>query len=136
MKILALDYGTKRIGVAISDFSQKIAFPREYIANTPDALTKIAAIVQQEDVELIILGNPKSLKNTETAMTKEVHNFLESLQNKVTIKLQLLDERLSSKHMEKELIKADFSRQKRKETIDSSAACFLLQGYLDRTKEN
>lgn len=135
MKILALDYGTTRIGVAVSDINNKVAFPREYIKNTADNIQPIRKIIIDEEIEQIIVGYPKSLNNNDTKMSIEAKNFYLNIQQETKIQTLLIDERLSSKFAEKQLIYCDTSRKDRKQKVDSIAASFFLQGYLDKLNQ-
>ncbi|MFC1517100.1 Holliday junction resolvase RuvX [Candidatus Margulisiibacteriota bacterium] len=133
MKILGIDYGTKRIGVAISD-------PLGIIANglpTIDAevaLDKIKKIVQDERVTKIVLGYPKKMDGTIGPAAEAVDRFKLKLQEALELPITLWDERLTTAEATKRLIEADVSRAKRKQVVDKTAATLILQGYLDCKK--
>jgi len=133
MKILGIDYGTKRIGLAISD-------PLGIIANglpTIDAevaLEKIKKIVQDERVSKIVLGYPKKMDGTIGPAAEAVDKFKLKLKEATELPVTLWDERLTTAEATKRLIEADVSREKRKLLVDRTAATLILQGYLDSKK--
>lgn len=133
MKVLGIDYGTKRIGIAISD-------PLGIIANglpTLDAevaLTKIQKIVKDERVAKIVLGYPKKMDGTIGPAAQAVEEFKVKLKETCEIPITLWDERLTTAEATKRLIEADVSREKRKQLVDKTAATLILQGYLDSKK--
>ncbi len=133
-RILGLDYGQKRIGVAISDPLGWTAQAHPYIANAPDMWKKIASILEEYEIAEIVLGNPKNRDGSKSKKTEEVGKFAAKLHEKTGMTAQFWDERYSTVAAEKHLIEAGLSRQKRKETIDSVAAVFILQGYIDRMR--
>jgi len=133
MRILALDHGTKRIGVAISDELQMIAQPLEFIPAEPfaDFLKRLKEILQEKEVEMILVGLPRNMDGSHGPATLKVEAFVAALRNAITIPIQLLDERLTSKQANRVLLQANVRRDKRKEKVDKMAAALLLQGYLD-----
>ncbi len=135
MRILALDYGTKRIGLALSDPLKMFATPKGHLLNNASFKTELKKIIDQNAVIKIILGLPNSLKNNETQMTQEVLNFKKTLQEFLSIEIELIDERLSSKQAQRALIEGNVRREKRKELVDSVAAALFLQSYLDGLKK-
>lgn len=132
-KILGIDYGTVRIGLAISDSSHKIAFNHGKISvkNVQDTLEQIDKVILEHDIELIVLGLPIGLNSQETTKSIEIRRFAKLLNSKICIDIKLWDERYSSKSAEQLLIEGNVRRKKRKEKIDSVAAQIILQNYLD-----
>ncbi|MFH2105276.1 MAG: Holliday junction resolvase RuvX [Parcubacteria group bacterium] len=131
-KILALDYGDKRIGVATSDPSGTIASPLAVIENQGKAKTisTIKGLCQEHSIVRIVIGVPYSLNNRETEQTTKTKDFIAKLERAVQISVEEVDERFSSVLAEKQLAGQD--RKVDKGEIDAAAAQILLQDYLDR----
>ncbi len=133
MRILALDHGTRRIGVAISDELQMIAQPLEYIAAEPFAefLTRLRELLTEKEVELILVGLPRNMDGSYGPAALKVQDFVAALRNAVTVPIKTWDERLTSVQANRMLIEGNVRRDKRKLKVDKMAAAILLQGYLD-----
>ena len=133
MRILALDHGTKRIGVAVSDPMKMIAQPLEFIAPEPFAafLQRLQVLVLEKEVELILIGMPRNMDGTYGPAALKVQDFAAALRNAITIPVQTWDERLTSVQANRFLIQAGVRRDKRKQKVDKMAAAILLQSYLD-----
>ena len=133
MRILALDHGSKRIGVAVSDELKMIAQPLEYIPAEPFAafVVRLKQILQEREVERIIVGLPRNMDGTCGPAALKVQEFVEALKPVVAIPVQTWDERLTSVQANRLLIAANVRRDQRKQKIDKMAAAILLQSYLD-----
>ena len=133
MRILALDPGTKRIGVAISDELKLIAHPVEFIAAEPFAefLKRLKALLQEKEVELILVGMPRNMDGSYGPAALKVEAFVAALGKAVTIPIKTWDERLTSVQANRLLIQGNVRREKRKDKVDQMAAAILLQSYLD-----
>jgi len=133
MRILALDHGTKRIGVAVSDELKLIAQPLEFIAAEPFAnfLARLNEILRTKEVELILVGLPRNMDGSYGPAALKVREFVGALKEAVTIPLQTWDERLTTAQAQRFLIQGGVRRQQRKEKVDQTAAAILLQSYLD-----
>ena len=133
MRVLGLDHGTKRIGIAISDELKMIAQPLEYIEAEPFApfLERLKQIIREKQVELIIVGMPRNMDGSYGPAALKVREFVAVLKDAVAIPIRTLDERLTSAQANRFLIQADVRRSERKEKVDKTAAALLLQGYLD-----
>jgi len=133
MRILALDHGTKRIGVAVSDEMKMIATPLEYIPAEPFAafLARLREILREKEVELIIIGMPRNMDGSYGPAALKVQEFVAVLKDALTIPLKTLDERLTTVQAQRFLIQGNVRRDKRREKVDKTAAAILLQGYLD-----
>jgi putative holliday junction resolvase len=131
-RILALDYGTKRIGVALSDELGWTAQPLEtFERRTLDRdLTHIASLVSTHEVGQVVLGFPLQLDGREGPAVQAMRAFATQLEQRLSVPLVLWDERMTTKAAEDLLIAADVSRKKRKGAIDRVAAAILLQSYL------
>ena len=132
-RILALDYGTKRIGVALSDELGWTAQPLEtYERRTLDLdLVHILDLVKMHEVGQVLLGLPLRLNGEEGLAVQAVHQFLERLADALPVPVITWDERLTTKDAEELLVAADVSRKKRKGVVDRVAAAILLQSYLE-----
>ena len=141
-KILAIDYGSVRIGIAVSDESGTIAFGREALANDEKAIDKIKKIVTADDISCIILGYPLNLKGKKTPQTLEVESFEGKLKSNFSsepfncITISRWDERFTSKMAADSMIESGMKKKKRKDksNIDIISAAILLQSYLDSKK--
>jgi putative pre-16S rRNA nuclease len=132
-RILALDPGTKRIGVALSDEMRWIAQPLEtYERRTLDAdVAHIGKLIRDHEVGQVIMGMPLRLDGRMGTEAERVEKFKAHLEEALSISVIAWDERLTSKSAEAMLIEADVSRKKRKGAIDRVAAAILLQSYLE-----
>ncbi|MGB7768747.1 MAG: Holliday junction resolvase RuvX [Verrucomicrobiia bacterium] len=133
MRILALDHGTKRIGVAVSDETKTIAQPLEFIPAEPFAgfLERLRQLMREKEVDLILVGLPRNLNGSYGPAAIKVQAFVAALQNAVTVPIKMQDERLTSAQANRVLIQGNVRRQKRKAKVDQTAAAILLQSYLD-----
>lgn len=133
MRILALDHGTRRVGVAISDELKMIAQPLEFIPAEPfgDFLTRLKQILREKEVELILLGMPRNMDGSYGPAALKVQEFAAVLKDNTAIPIQLWDERLTSAQAQRFLIQGNVRREQRKEKVDKTAAAILLQSYLD-----
>jgi putative Holliday junction resolvase len=132
--ILGFDYGSKRLGVAVSDLMRNIASSYKIIYRNSweQDIKEIKKIIEEKEICAIIYGLPLQMNGEEGEIAKEVRSFAEKIYNEIPLPYTFWDERLSSSAVEKFLIKeVDLSRQKRKKVLDSSAASYILQGALD-----
>ena len=134
MRVLAIDYGTKRVGLALSDETGTIAQPVGFLAAEPAAklLDSLKEIVAQKSVEEIVVGLPRNMNGTYGPMAEKTREFVAALQQVVTVPVHTLDERLTTVQANRYLIESGMRRQARKERVDQTAAAILLQSYLDR----
>ena len=133
MRILALDHGTRRIGVAVSDELKMIAQPVEFIPAVPYAafLDRLKVLIREKEVELILVGMPRNMDGSYGEAALRVREFITVLKESITVPIKVWDERLTSKQAERLLIEGEVRRQDRKGKIDKTAAALLLQSYLD-----
>jgi putative Holliday junction resolvase len=133
MRILALDHGSKRVGVAISDEMRMIAQPLEFIPAEPFAkfLERLKQILAEKQVELILVGMPRNMDGSYGPAALKVQDFMAALRNAITIPLLPVDERLTSVQANRILIQGGARRAQRKQNVDKMAAAILLQSYLD-----
>ena len=139
-RILGLDYGTKTVGVALSDALHITAQPLETITRKDanklrKTYARIEELVKEYNVEKIVLGLPKNMNNSLGFASERSMNFKKMIEEKYNIEVILQDERLSSVEANNIMIKNDTSRKKRKKSVDSLAANIILQSYLDKIKK-
>ena len=133
MRILAIDHGTRRMGIAISDELKTLAQPIEFIPAEPFAefLDRLKTLLKEKEVELILVGMPRNMDGSYGPAALKVQDFVAALKNALTVPIKTWDERLTSVQANRFLIGANVRRDKRKEKVDKAAAAILLQSYLD-----
>jgi putative Holliday junction resolvase len=133
MRWLGLDYGERRIGVAVSDPLAITAQGVSVIERTgvKKDLELIRQIIHTYEVDSIVLGLPKNMNGTEGPAAEKVRNFGKLLEETTSLKVIYWDERLSTSSAQQVMIDADLSRRKRKAKVDRLAAVIILQNYLD-----
>jgi len=133
MRILALDPGTKRIGVAVSDEMKMIAQPLEYIPAEPFAafLERLKHLLREKQVELVLVGMPRNMDGSYGPAALKVQEFVAALKAAVAVPIKTWDERLTSALANRFLLQGNVRRDQRKEKVDKMAAAILLQSYLD-----
>ena len=134
-RILSIDYGTSRVGFAVSDPLHIIATPLKTIKNKSiqDLLKQIGLIVREYDIRSIVVGLPLGLNGKETKQTETVKLFSETL-GKNNYKVIFEDERFTTVLAKKEIIKQKISTGRNKSLIDQVSAALILQSYLDKKK--
>jgi putative Holliday junction resolvase len=133
MRYLAIDYGTKRTGLAVCDLSETIASPLAVIEGQKDLIKKIADIVESENIEAIVLGLPLNMDNSEGTQAKLVMKFAKQLKEHLDRPVHFQDERLSSFAAEDKLTSAEFPKgKKRKKRLDAIAAAEILEAFLEQ----
>ena len=135
MRYLAIDYGTKRTGLAICDSAETIVSPLAIIHGQKELLKEIAQIVEAEKVEAVVLGLPLNMDDSEGPQSKIVLEFAGKLKEYLHIPVHFQDERLSSFGAEDKLASAKFTRGKRRKRLDALAAAEILEAFLEQ-KEN
>jgi putative Holliday junction resolvase len=133
VRILAIDHGTRRIGIAISDELKTIAQPLEFIPAEPfsGVVARLEEIMAEKAVELILIGMPRNMDGTYGSAAEKVREFIAALKEHVSVPIRTWDERLTTAQANRFLIAADVRRRDRKEKVDKTAAAILLQSYLD-----
>jgi putative Holliday junction resolvase len=133
MRILAIDHGTKRIGIAISDEMKMIAQPLEFVPAEPlpDFLARLKEVLREKETELILVGMPRNMDGSYGPAALKVEAFVAALKGAVNVPIRTWDERLTSTQANRFLIQANVRRHKRREKVDKMAAAILLQSYLD-----
>ncbi|MAO44338.1 MULTISPECIES: Holliday junction resolvase RuvX [Leeuwenhoekiella] len=130
-RILALDFGTKRTGIAVTDELQLIASGLTTV-NTPDLLDFLKRYFSEENVELILLGEPKRMNNEASHVETEILKFRESLEKSTTIPIKRVDERFTSKMAAQTMLDSGLKKKQRKNKalLDEISATIILQTYL------
>lgn len=136
MRILGLDYGSRTVGVAVSDALLLTAQGVETIERKDEnklrkTCARIEELVMQYEVSTIVLGLPKNMNNTEGDRVEKTKEFKGMLERRTGLPVVLWDERLTTVAAEQVLMESGVRRENRKAVIDKVAACFILQGYLD-----
>ncbi|MFA5858019.1 MAG: Holliday junction resolvase RuvX [Elusimicrobiota bacterium] len=143
-KVLGVDYGTKRVGLAVSDYTATIAQSLELIeknsalsASEGDKVVveRIKSIVETQKVSAIVIGFPRHLDGRDGTLAGTIRAFAEQVKTAINVEVVFWDEWLTTSAAEKVLISANVSREKRKQKIDKLAATVLLQNYLDSRKK-
>lgn len=139
MRIMGLDFGSKTIGVAISDPLGLTAQGMETIVRKSQnklrqSLARIEALIEEYEVEEIVLGFPKNMNDTQGERCEKTVEFKEMLERRSGLTVHLWDERLTTVEAERVLKEGDVRREHRKEHVDRLAAVLILQGYLDSLK--
>lgn len=136
MRILGLDYGSKTVGVAVSDplglTAQKVeTIWRKQENKLRRTLARIEELIAEYEVEKIVLGFPKNMNNTVGERAEKALEFGEMLKKRTGLEIIMWDERLTTVEADRTLIEAGVRRENRKQYLDGIAAVFILQGYLD-----
>lgn len=132
--VLGIDYGSKRMGLAVSDLSKLIASSYKILYRTTleKDLAELKNIIIEKEIGAIVMGLPLQMNGIEGEIAAEVRKFASVLEDNFSLPILLWDERLSSSAVESFLIKeVDLSRKKRAKVLDASAAAYILQGALD-----
>jgi putative Holliday junction resolvase len=132
-RILALDHGTKRIGVAISDELKMIAQPLEFIPAEPidEVFVRLRGILAEKPAELLLVGMPRNMDGTYGPAAEKVRAFIELLKAAVPVPVRTWDERLTSAQANRVMVEGQVRRDQRKIKVDAVAAAILLQSFLD-----
>ena len=139
-KYLAVDYGEKRVGIAVSDESKKYSFSREHLINDKKFLEKLLAVIIEENVSKIIIGYPLNFKSEKTIQTLKIEEFkntLEKFLSGKSVKAEIIffDERFTSSLAQSSVLNSGLNKKKRQEKgrVDSISAQIILQDYIDKS---
>jgi putative Holliday junction resolvase len=130
-RLLAIDFGSRRIGLALSDPLQIIARPFAVLINDESIFQKLSQIVADEKISRIIVGLPVNMEGEDTPKTLEVRRFTEDLKKKVAIPIEFWDERYTSEEARKVLQDMRIEPHQNKNHIDKVAASLILRDYMD-----
>jgi putative Holliday junction resolvase len=133
MRILAIDYGSVRIGLALSDPTGTLARPLPFLTAKGDAkiAREIVEVAKKNEVHQFVLGLPRNMDGTSGEAATKVQAFAATLGQATPLPIKLIDERLSTVQASRQLQESGKNTRKQRGQIDSEAACVLLQGYLD-----
>ncbi len=140
MRIMGLDFGSKTVGVAVSDPTGLIATGLEIVRREREdklrqTLARIEALIVEYEVEKIVLGYPKNMNDTLGERVEKTLAFKEMLERRTGLEVELWDERLTTVEADAVMMEAGIRREDRKKYVDKIAAAFILQGYLDYAGE-
>lgn len=141
MRVLALDVGRRRVGLALSDPSATLARPYKTLTvSDADALDQVVGeigrlMADDDGLGVVVVGLPRHLDGTPSAQTVQVEHFIAALRARVEVGIATEDERLSSREAESRLALRERDWKKRKAQLDAAAAAVILQDYLDRTAQ-
>ena len=132
MKYLAIDYGLKRVGIAVSDDDGRFAFPRRTLRRETKAafFAELLALLEEERADAIVVGLPLLTDGTECLTTKQVRHFMESLKRRTPLPVYWVDEVLSSAVAEQELFDFGMKYNEVKKVVDQQAAVLILESFL------
>jgi putative Holliday junction resolvase len=134
MKHLGVDYGSHRIGLAISDSNGRLAFPLTTVGageGRRSAVAAVKAYVEKEAIERIVVGMPLSLDGSRGPAARRADHFARDLRRAVSAPVDVWDERFTTQQAERTLLEANVSRQRRRQVVDQMAAALILQSFLD-----
>ena len=136
MRILGLDFGSKTVGVAVSDplliTAQGVEIiTRKSSSKLRQTLARLEALIAEYGVDTIVLGYPRNMNNTEGERCEKTKEFQEMLQKRTGLPVILWDERLTTVAADRSMMEMGIRRENRKAYVDEIAAIFILQGYLD-----
>ncbi len=135
-RIMALDVGEKRVGVAISDPLGITAQPVSVLKREDfeKLMQTLRELIDEFGVGKVVVGVPYNMRGEEGRSAGKIMEFIELMKKNIDIEVDLMDERFSTAFSERAMLEADATRKKRKENIDKVAAAVILQGYLDKTE--
>jgi putative Holliday junction resolvase len=131
-RVLGIDYGDKRVGIAWSDPLGIAAHPQPFLCNSALLIDEIKQIIVTYNIQKVIVGVPKNRKGEPTQQTGKVMQFMDRLKKSLTIPIETINEGYSTKAASQQLHECGKSTRVQRGLIDSQSAAFFLQGYLDR----
>lgn len=137
-RIAAVDFGLKRIGLAISDERRTIALPLDLVhagKTHQESVRAIKKALGRYELEKILVGLPLLMKGIKGEMAQKVEQFAEILQKELNLPVECVDERLTTAQADRALKELDYNRKERTKMVDSTSATLLLQAYLDRKSD-
>ncbi|MBR2615010.1 MAG: Holliday junction resolvase RuvX [Clostridia bacterium] len=137
MRILALDIGDKRIGLAISDPFNSYALPLKtyFRKNLKTDLVELSKIIKEKEITNIVCGLPVNFDGSPSIQTQKTGYFIDRLKETVNLPIETVDERCTTVEAERVLIEENMSREDRKKVVDAIAATYILEGYLNKIKK-
>lgn len=139
MRFVGLDYGHKRIGIAVSDSLGRVALPVQSFNRTKDVqgdIRRLVTLIKEYEPALLVVGNPIGLSGQSGGSADAVKHFLTELSDKLDVEVVLQDERFTTQEASRLLREANLSAKAQRSVIDASAAAVILQAFLDRKADN
>ncbi|CUU34068.1 MAG: Holliday junction resolvase RuvX [Armatimonadetes bacterium] len=131
MKVVALDYGEKRIGVAVAQTEVGVALPATVL---PNDIERVVAWLRESGAERVVVGMPIHLWGAKSERAEQVERFIDALRTRLRVPIEIVDERFSTQEAERRLLTMEVRREKRKQVVDAVAAAILLETYLMRLR--
>ena len=137
-RIMGIDFGIKRIGIALSDSLKMFAYTHKTILNNQNTFNELKDIIEEKNISEIVLGIPNEERASKTSIVKEVHNFKTQLETKFFLNIILWDETYTSVIAQQRILESVTKKNKRKnkDLLDMHSAAIILQEYLDSIKRN
>tara|TARA_B100000315_G_scaffold13305_1_gene12549 strand:- start:23164 stop:23586 length:423 start_codon:yes stop_codon:yes gene_type:complete len=137
-RILGIDFGSRRVGLALSDVTRTIASPLKFISykSLPELLNNLKEIIADFEVSELVVGYPIGMKGQMTRQTEEVDKFIENLRKQLNINVIPVDERLTSVQSSRILQEQGIKSSRNKGAVDMVSASIILQSYLDANQKN
>ena len=134
-RLLGIDYGTVRIGLALSDPTGTLASPLPFLPNqSPQQVTQaLSELIQTHQITAFIIGLPRNMDGTYGPSAQKVRDFISQIQKDIFLPITPIDERLTTAQASKQLMRIGLSQKQLRKKVDSSSACLILQQYLDRS---
>jgi len=131
-RVLGVDPGSRRCGIAVTDSQRTMAFPRPAIVVDDGLFATLTALIDEESIDLVVVGRPVALSGSETASTEAADNFFRALGEKISpVPMVQWDERLTTYEAQKSLSDAGMKAKAHRTRVDSAAAVIMLQNYID-----
>jgi putative holliday junction resolvase len=131
-RVLGIDPGTRRCGIAVTDSTPTMAFPRPAITRDDATMARLRALIDEEAIEVIVIGRPIALSGRDTASTTDADRFFTEVQESFEgVSVIQWDERLTTREAQKSLSEAGLTAKASRERLDSAAAVIMLQNYVD-----
>ena len=137
MRVAAIDYGSVRVGLAVSDELGLLAHPRPFLdgRNDRDVLKALSRLAEEDGIMLFLVGLPRTLAGREGTMAKKARRFAEQLSEETGRPVEMWDERFTTREAEQRLRASGMKAKSARQRVDSAAAALLLQSYLDRRRD-
>jgi len=133
-RFLGIDYGTVRIGLALSDPTGTLASPLQFLENqSPQQVTTaLSELIQTHQIAGLVIGLPRNMDGTYGPSAQKVRDFIGQIQKSISLPITPIDERLTTAQASKQLSGIGLNQKQLRKKVDSSSACLILQQYLDR----
>lgn len=133
-RLLGIDYGTVRIGLALSDPTRTLASPLPFLENSSPSqvISTMAALIETHQITGLVIGMPRNMDGTYGPSAQKVRDFIAQIQKSISLPISPIDERLTTAQASKQLSGIGLNQKQLRKKVDSSSACLILQQYLDR----